>query len=299
MEKSLSDNTIKQYNTTLKLWWDFCNRFSISPFEPQISQVLTFFQELLESTTNVFGSFNTHRSALSLITSVNLGEDLHIKRFMKGIFRLRPPKPRYDCTWEPQQVLKFLQKTDISNLKQLSYKLVTLLALATGQRVQTLGLIMRENIHFSDSGVKILVPDPIKTSKPKSFQPCLNLPYLRENPQLCVASTLKKYLDETADLRQSNDNLFITFKKPHRPASKQSLSRWIKDTLSAAGIDTTIFTAHSTRHSSTSKAQRKGLSLDVIRNSAGWSKNSETFARFYNRPLSETGSFLNSVFDTI
>ncbi|KAJ8913804.1 hypothetical protein NQ315_002710 [Exocentrus adspersus] len=212
MEKSLNDNTIKQYNVTLKLWWDFCNKSNLSLFEPQISQVLTFLQELLETS------------------------NLLVKRFMKGIFKLRPPKPRYNCTWEPQQVLDILQKVDTSSLKQLSYKLAMLLALATDQRVKTLWLITCANIHFSETGVKIPVPDPIKTSKPHSVQPCLDLPYLKENPQLCVASTLKNYLDATASLRQSSDNLFITFKKPHRSASKQSISRWIKDTLRAKFI---------------------------------------------------------------
>lgn len=295
MENSLSDSTIKQYNITLKLWWDFCNRIHIPLFEPEVTHIISFLQDLMDSTSNIFGSFNSHRAALSLISTQNLGDDPHIKRFMKGVFRMRPSRPRYHCTWDPQQVLDFLQGSDDSDLKQLSHKLVTLLALATGQRLQTIGLIACENIHFSDEGAKILVPNLVKTSKPKSFQPCLDLPYLRENPQLCVASTLKRYLLLTSTLRQTSDSLFITIKKPHRPASKQSLSRWTKDTLSAAGVDTTVFTAHSTRHSSTSKARRKGISLDIIRNSAGWSENSKTFARFYNRPLSTTESFLKTV----
>ncbi|KAH9635903.1 hypothetical protein HF086_002463 [Spodoptera exigua] len=58
-------------------------------------------------------------------------------------------------------------------------------------------------------------------------------------------------------------------------------------TLNEAGIDTSVFTAHSTRHASTSAASRAGLGIDLIRRTAGWSGTSSTFAKFYNRPITE------------
>ncbi len=42
--------------------------------------------------------------------------------------------------------------------------------------------------------------------------------------------------------------------------------------LSAAGIDTTVFTPHSTRAASTSKAKARSVPMDVIMSLAGWSK---------------------------
>ena len=44
----------------------------------------------------------------------------------------------------------------------------------------------------------------------------------------------------------------------------------------------TIFSAHSTRQAATSMTKNKDVSIDTIRLTAGWSKDSETFARFYN-----------------
>ena len=38
-------------------------------------------------------------------------------------------------------------------------------------------------------------------------------------------------------------------------------------------VDTSVFTAHSTRHASTSAAKRRGVDLDLIRKTAGWTKN--------------------------
>lgn len=297
MLKSLADSTIVQYNVTYKLWWEYCKNNQFSPLDGDIKKVILFFQHLLQTTKNIFGSFNSHRAALSLILPGNVGDNADLKRFLKGVFRLRPSRPRYDSVWDPQQVLTFLRKSEDSDLKSLTTKLITLLALATGQRIQTLSLIRCANIQELDSGLKIFIPDLIKTSGPYKKQPSLNLPYFRDDPKLCVATTIKKYLNITMDLRQDNcDNLFLTYKRPHGSASKQSLSRWVKNTLKAAGVNTNIFKSHSTRHASTSAALRRGVSVDVIKNSAGWSKDSSTFAKFYNRPLTEPQNLLEAVF---
>ncbi|XP_030765284.1 uncharacterized protein LOC115889439 [Sitophilus oryzae] len=300
MVNSLAPATIMQYNVTFKLWWQFCQKSQISPFLGNISDVLRFLQSLLNSTGNIYGTFNSHRSALSLILSRDLGVDNSIKRFMKGIFRTRPPKPKYKFIWDPQQVLYFLEKvvtTGDSSLKMLSSKLVTLMALSTGQRIQTLALIKCSEIRIGDNGVKIFIDELTKTSGPNRNQPCLDFPYFAEKPELCVASLIKQYLEVTNSIRDPTcDRFFLTYRKPHGPATQQTLSRWLKDTLRKSGIDMNIFTAYSTRHASTSAALRKGLSYETIRTSAGWSKNSSTFGRFYNRPLLEEDTFLNTVF---
>ncbi|KYM94000.1 hypothetical protein ALC62_15389 [Cyphomyrmex costatus] len=111
------------------------------------------------------------------------------------------------------------------------------------------------------------------------------LPFYKEDPNICPARTLQFYLRRTQDLRGKANALFISFKKPFKRVSAQTLSRWLKDMLHKSGINTEIFSAHSTRHASTSAAKKKGVSIDVIRKSAGWTKDSSTFARFYDRPI--------------
>lgn len=281
---------------TYKLWWQFCHNSKISPFQGAISDVISFLQIQLDRGKNLYGTFNSHRSALSLILPNNIGDNPLLKRFLKGIFRLRPNKPKYNSVWDPQQVLEFLSNSTRKDLEFISKKLITLLALVTGQRLQTLALIRINHIVESQSGLQIFIPDRIKTSRLNTSQPCLNVPYFQEKPNICVATTLKFYIELTANLRSpQNMFLFITIKKPHKKASKQSLSRWVKDTIKLAGVDTTIFKSHSTRHSSTSAALRKGLSLNDIQRTAGWSQNSATFAKFYNRPIFKPDSFANAV----
>ncbi|CAD6241301.1 GSCOCG00002629001-RA-CDS, partial [Cotesia congregata] len=45
------------------------------------------------------------------------------------------------------------------------------------------------------------------------------------------------------------------------------------------------FTAHSTRHASTSRAYEKGVTIEEIKKVAGWSQHSQVFAKFYNQPI--------------
>ena len=65
-----------------------------------------------------------------------------------------------------------------------------------------------------------------------------------------------------------------------------------------AGIDITVFTSHSTRSSSTSKARIEDLSLTIINKSAGWTTDS-TFAKFYNKLVNEIfGTFVTNTEQT-
>lgn len=126
-------------------------------------------------------------------------------------------------------------------------------------------------------------------------KPVLYVPYYPSKASVCPARVLEAYLDKTITLRRGHDFLFVALNKLHKRVSSQTLSRWIKTTLKDSGIDTSMFTAHSTRHAATSYACTRGISLDVIRSTAGWSNESRTFARFYNRPIVDKNAFARSI----
>ena len=114
--------------------------------------------------------------------------------------------------------------------------------------------------------------------------------------KLCVVECLKAYLEATVTIRQDDTALFISYQRPHKAASKDTISRWIKRTLTSAGIDTNIYGAHSTRAASTSAAARQGLPSAVILQSAGWCSNS-TFEKFYNLELENQPNFGEKLLD--
>lgn len=277
------------------MWWKYCEEKGVPIFNANVFQIIDFLQTLLENSQINYGSFNSHRSAISLISSDSLGSHPLLKRFMKGVARKRPAKPHYNFTWDPQPVLKFLGDAPEDNLKSLSRKLATLLALVTGGRLQTIALIRISNIRKDESRIQIKITDPIKTSLSFKMQPCLNFPFFTDNQKICPASTLLKYIEITRPIRNNEDFLFISFAKPYKKATKQTISRWVKEVLTLSGIDTTIYKSHSTRHSATSAAHRAGLSLETICRTAGWSQNTSTFAKFYDRPLQDIDDFANTL----
>lgn len=282
---SISDNSVKQYGVVFKKWLIFCNNHNINVYEASIPYVITFLTEMFHTGIQ-YSTLNCYRSALSLIVNSKIGTDDRVTRLFRGFYRLRPPLPKYNVTWNPSIVLSFLENwypNDDISIENLTKKAVTLLALVTAHRVQTLCKIKVQNIEIKENDrIIIKIPDLIKTSRPRSFQPLLIIPFFKEKPNICPASTLLTYINRTNFVR-NHDQLFVSYKIPYKPVSSQSISRWIKEVLNQSGIDTNIFTAHSTRHASTSTAHKNSVNIDLIRKTAGWSESSSVFARFYQK----------------
>lgn len=286
MLKAWEDSTLKQYNNALALWWRFNNEANLDPFHVSAAKVLEFLTQRYKDGAN-YGTLNASRSALAVISSQDLGASELIRKFIRGSAKTRPCNPRYDSTWDVDPVLRQLQDwfpLESISLKQLSQKLV-LLALGTAHRLQTLALIQISQIVVLEAGLEIRIPGRIKTSGTSNKRVLLKLPFFDERPGLCIAQTLRFYLEATRRLRgDENNNLFISFQRPYKKVSEDTLGRWIRTGLVACGVDSR-FTAHSTRHASTSKAFQKGVAIEEIKRVAGWSPASKVFASFYNRPI--------------
>ncbi|XP_073959209.1 uncharacterized protein [Choristoneura fumiferana] len=304
MIASLSVNSLKQYNVALRKWLQFASNKKIDDYlSPTISMVLLFLTNEFDRGAN-YSTLNTYRSALGLLLGKHFSTNEFVNRFFKGVFRKKPCFPKYQATWDPNKVLdqmSTLYPNENLALDLLAKKLVTLLALSTAQRVQTLSLIRVTNITVTDSNILIIINDLIKTSGPGKQMPRLIIPFFRDKVEICPAKTLISYIESTKLLRcgQNTDKLILTTKKPFHNASAATISRWIKQMLAASGIDTTVFTAHSARHAATSAADRRGVSIDIIKRSAGWTGKSLVFSKFYNRPLitNEDNVFAEAVCD--
>lgn len=285
---SLSDSTYKQYDGCIKSWIQYCTKNNVNILLTSAPTVLNFLTDIFDKGAK-YGTINSYKSALSLLLGSKILNDEIVKRFMKGVFKLRPIKPRYNLTWDPSTVLNYLAQkwpNEDLNLETLTKKTVTLLALVTAHRMQTLSFIKISNISIRNSRqIIIKIPDLIKTSRPNCTQPVLVLPYFNERPEICPARSLEAYLNKTQYIRNKNDYLFISFKRPHSKVSPQTLGKWIKQVLCCSGIDTSIFTAHSTRHAATSSANKLGVSIDIIRKTAGWTNSSCVFAKYYNKEI--------------
>lgn len=299
---SITESTLRQYSSGLRLWWEYCLANNIDIFSAPVEAILEFLATQFKKGAS-YSSLKSYKCAISQITIPDLGQDFRITRFFKGVYSLRPNLPKYPNTWDPTIILDLVKNmsNESCSIEDLTCKVTVLMLLATGQRAQTLSLIECSNILESDDKIEIKIPKRVKTSGKNRLQPMLILPFFNERPDICVPRSLKTYIARTKDIRGSTKELFITTKKPYKKASTQTICRWIKRILQKSGLDTSTFTAHSTRHAATSAAARKGINVDTIRRTAGWTQKSVTFAKFYNRPLmtghESNDSFARAVFN--
>lgn len=263
-----------------------------------IESVLLFLSKLFDDGLG-YVSVNAARSALSTIYGVvdghPIGSHPLVVRLCKGVGRLRPPVCKYEETWDASIVLNLLRTWGDNaslSLMDLSMKCLALLALCSAQRMQTLRAILISNIELRDKEAVIKIPKRLKTSK-VGHGLVLRFDAFKDK-KLCVVNCLRVYLDRTSSIRNS-DKLFVCTKAPFGEASAQTISNWAKRLFALAQIDVNKFSAHSFRHSSTSKAKSLGIPTDVIFSAAGWSKKSKVFAKFYDRPIHANVSYASGL----
>ena len=245
----------------------------------------------------------TARSALSGVLEIkgcaSFGHNELVKRFIKGVYELRPSFPKYSATWDVDIVLAYLENmTPVEKLtdKELSHKLAMLIALLSGQRCQTIHCLDTEFMTITENKCVFRINSKIKQSKKGKHIKPIELIGFRENPNLCVVKTVNEYIKRTKTKRTDTKQLFISYQKPYKPISKDTLARWLRDVLNRAGIDTEIFGAHSTRAASTSAAVARGTPIDEVLKAAGWASES-TFTKFYKKvPTTNMGQVLLDAF---
>ena len=142
--QSWSAGTQKQYQPYIAKWHRFCAEREINPYNPPLNIVRNFLVHLHNQDLE-YTIINTARNAISAIIlpqgTTTIGSHPIISRFMKGIYRSKPPRPEYQTTWDVQPVLTYLSSlgtADNLDLKTLSLKLLMLVALVSAQRGQSL-----------------------------------------------------------------------------------------------------------------------------------------------------------------
>ena len=113
---------------------------------------------------------------------------------------------------------------------------------------------------------------------------------------MCIYCVLKEYLTLTKVLRKNCDRsrLLISYVKPYKPVTRDTISRWIKCVLFRSGVDTKIFSSHSVRAAANSKAKINSIPIMDILQKAGWSRE-KTFARFYDKEIVHKDAVQNAI----
>lgn len=302
---SWKPGTAKQYRPHIRRWMQFCDRSDINPLDPTVSNIINFLTETFHRRVG-YECLNTARGALSslgiVVNSCRAGNHPLVNRFMRGVFNLRPTKPRYTETWDVTPVLQELRSMyPLHNLslKELTLKLVMLMALTQAARVQTLHLLVLTGISTGDDYISVQLGGNIKQCRPNYNIQSVKFQAYSKDASLCVCKTLLTYIKQTEELRQITkhkvDNLLISFIKPHKPVSKDTIACWIKNMLHMSGVDTAKFTA--VQPAAASKAKAMAVPVTCIMAKAGWSRET-TFAKYYDKHIiAESDPFQEAVLE--
>ena len=205
---------------------------------------------------------NTARSALSsiMVTSdlgLTFGGNPLVKRFLRGIFNIKPSIPKHVCVYDVDIVLRYLKsigEAESVPFKLLTFRLATLYCLLSAQRDQTIASIDVRDMHVTENRVICYISKSLKTTRPGFHQSPLDFQAFPECKSICPVFNTCQYLKQSFSLRGPLVALFISYNFPFRPVCTSTISRWVKATLKLAGIDTKVFTSHSTRAASTMRS---------------------------------------------
>ncbi|CAB4027812.1 Hypothetical predicted protein [Paramuricea clavata] len=133
-----------------------------------------------------------------------------------GVFNEMKPVPKYHSIWPVDLVLDYLSTLwplEKLSLKELTLKLVTLIALTTGQRCQTLTFldISADYMSKTDDSDRFALTEHVKQDRLGKVFGNLCL-YKYTDTELCVYGTLEYYMSVTEKLRTST-KLLVSFVK--------------------------------------------------------------------------------------
>ena len=292
----------KQYATYVKKWMAFCRERYVNCYSPPLRDALQFLLGLFNQGLS-YSTLNTACSALSTIVTIDgggsFGSNHIVTRFMKGVFELRRPKPKYNKIWDVSVVLKHLSSlypNEKLPLEDLTHKVLLLILLVSSQRGQSIHYLDLQHLTMEENTYSFDVAEHIKTSTPRSPHTRIDIAAYEPDSTICPLSCLKAYINKTKALRNNETKLFISYVRPHKAVSRDTVSRWTKNTLRLCGIDTKVFTAHSTRSASVSKAHEKDVPVHEIMAKAGW-RSAGTFRKYYNKPVIQGDSLASAILD--
>ena len=218
---------------------------------PPVSEAVNFLPSPFQSGLG-YSAMCVARSALCCYLDIqgdDFGQHKHMRRFMKGAFELKPALPKHIHVWDVDLVLSYLENLfphDRPTLKEMSSKLSALLALLSGQRRQTVHKLNLDDMNLDDSRCVFYITSLFKQSRKGRHLAPIELLAYPSNTKLCIVTVLREYLHGTKNIRKRQRQLLLSYQKPHHPVSNDTLARWVRDTLQRAGVDTLLFSAHST-----------------------------------------------------
>lgn len=141
IKQSKALGTRNHYKSAWKSFESWCNKEKVDPISCPLEHILNYLGSLYEKGRE-YNTINGHRSASSSlhkpIEGIPVGQHPSVTSLMKGISREKPPMPKYIKVHlgrrQSLEQFKQMPENDGLNLKELSFKTITLLGLTAPKR---------------------------------------------------------------------------------------------------------------------------------------------------------------------
>ena len=158
MSHHISSGTRKSYKSSFRKFVSFCSNIGEQASTSRPETIASFIKSLFDDGAS-YNSVNVARSAISKhhvgFDGVSAGSHPIVCKAVKAVFRLRPPLPKYQTTFDIQMVfdyIKSLQPNPLLSLKLLTYKTLFLLTSSSISRVSSVSVLGPDILVYKVSG---------------------------------------------------------------------------------------------------------------------------------------------------
>ena len=292
------------YQHRWSVYRSWCHDHGHSVSRPTLAKIADFLYWLRFTKGLSVSSLRGYRSALSAVFRFHLpslSSDPVLRDLLRP-FRLssaervmRPP------AWDLSKVLQYLVTSAFEPLSRASFRALTLktlflLALATAKRVGELQALSSLVTFVGADACLSYIPQFVAKSEsltrsiPRSFLVKSLADFaagLDTDLLLCPVRALRLYLPRARSLSPGRHRLFASPRRPSRAMSKNAVSFFLWEVISAAGAarpHVGSLRAHDVRSVSTSVAFHRNWSVSSVLESATWASSS-VFSSFYLRDI--------------
>lgn len=295
--------TQRDYRSKFRSFCSWCSEQQIDPYTASLKDCVNFLTYKYHKGAayrTIAGYRSMMSSVLPPVDRFPVGQHPYVIRLLRGVYNERPPEKRLVPEWDLLLVLGMLKETPFEPLKRASIKHLTwktcfLIAVTSFRRCSDLqSLRLGEGcVNVQSKGVTFVRQGLSKQDRPNHTPSHVFIPAFSDNKKLDPKRCLAVYLKRTEEFRRQDEKdetqLFLSVNKPHKPVSRQTISKWIVNTIKFAykqkhkTVDNVK--GHSTRSIGPSWALFKGVSMRSIMESADWARES-TFVKHYLKTVS-------------
>ena len=197
LSKHLASGSASGYGYSFKKFRPFCEQLQADPLTCSPAVVVKYIRHLYEAGKK-YSTVNYHRSVVSKfhvgVQGLPMGEHPLVSQAVKSVFRLRPPLPQYQSTFDIVPVLSYVQSLPTTSIsfKLLSLKTLFLTIYSSISRVSSAARLGPSLEETRDSAILKLISLE-KQAREGRVRGFLQIPRFPEDPELCPVRALTTY----------------------------------------------------------------------------------------------------------